>query len=65
MRKRSFGAEHPDTLLSMESLASTYLSQGKWNEAELLKVQVLDMRKKILGAEHPGTFLSMANLVRT
>jgi hypothetical protein len=33
----------------------TYRNQGKWNEAEQLEVQVMDMRKKLLGAEHPDT----------
>jgi hypothetical protein len=31
-------------------------SRGKWNEAEQLEIQVMDMRKKLLGAEtsrHP------------
>jgi len=35
------------------NLAGTYSSQGRWNEAEQLEVQVMDMRKKLLGAEHP------------
>jgi hypothetical protein len=34
------------------NLAGTYSSQGRWNEAEKLEVQVMDMRKKLLGAEH-------------
>ena len=59
------GVEHPDTLLSMANLARTYSDKGKWDEAEQLKIQVLDMKKKLLGAEHPDTLLSMANLART
>jgi hypothetical protein len=39
----------------MANLASTYWNQGRWNEAEQLEVQVMDMRKKLLGAEHPDT----------
>ena len=56
------GEEHPDTLISMTNLASTYQIQGRWNEAEELFVQVIDMRKRLLGAEHPHTLTSMANL---
>ena len=52
MQKKLLGAEHPDTLLSMGNLASTYSNQGKWNEAEQLEVQVLDMQKNVLGVEH-------------
>ena len=49
----------------MANLATTYQKQGRWNEAEKLFVQVMDMRKKLLGAEHPDTISSMANLART
>jgi len=45
------------------NLAATYSSQGRWNEAEQLEVQVFDMRKKLLGAEqHQDTLISMGNL---
>ena len=46
----------------MGNLAVTYSNLGKWNEAEQLDVQVLDMRKKLLGTDHPDTFTSMGNL---
>ena len=49
----------------MANLASTYQNQGRWNEAEQLAVQVMDMSKKLLGAEHPDTLKSMANLAGT
>jgi hypothetical protein len=49
----------------MGNLASTYHDQGKFDEAEQLEVQVLDMRKKLLGAEHPDTLSSMGNLAST
>jgi hypothetical protein len=41
MRRKMLGAEYPDTLRSITSLASIYLSQGKWSEAEQLEEQVL------------------------
>ena len=47
MRKKLLGAEHPDTINSVENLASTYWKQGRLNEADKLKVQVEDMRKKL------------------
>jgi hypothetical protein len=49
----------------MANLASTYRNQGRWNEAEKLDVQVVDMRKKLFGAEHPDTLTSMRNIVTT
>ena len=49
----------------MSNLASTYLKQGRWNEAEQLQVQVTNIMKKLLGEEHPHTFSSMGNLADT
>ena len=65
MRKNLLGAEHPDTLRSMGSLASTYSHQGRWDEAEQLEIQVMEMKKRLLGAEHPDTLRSMGNLAST
>ena len=65
MTKKLLGAEHPDTLRNMSNLAFTYFNQGRWNEAEQLQIQVMDMTKKILGADHPDTLTSMENLACT
>jgi tetratricopeptide (TPR) repeat protein len=65
LRKRQLGAEHPDTLRSMASLAATYGQQGRWNEAEKLDVDVMELVKRLFGAEHPHTLTSMANLAAT
>ena len=43
----------------MTNLAVTYFTQGRWNEAEQLEVQVMEMRKKLIGAEHPDTLTSI------
>ena len=59
MRKRLLGVEHPDILLSMGNLASIYGDQGKWNEAEQIEIQVMNIKKKLLGIENPDTLLSM------
>ena len=61
-RKRVLGEEHPDTLVSMNNLVSTYWSQGRWKEAEMLGVLVMETRKRVLGEEHPDTLTSIANL---
>jgi Tetratricopeptide repeat len=52
-------------LRSMANLASTYRGQGRWKEAEVLEVRVLEMRKAVLGQEHPDTLTGMANLAST
>jgi hypothetical protein len=37
-RKTKLGEDHPDTLISIANLASTYRNQGRWEEAEQLEV---------------------------
>ena len=59
------GAEHPSTLASIANVALTYQSQGRWNEAEKLGIQVMEKRKTVLGAEHPDTLASMVDLAYT
>jgi len=61
-RKRVLGPEHPDTLISMANLASTYRNQGRWDHAEELEIQALETRKRVLGSEHPDTLTSVNNL---
>jgi hypothetical protein len=43
----------------------TYGDKGRWDEAEELQAEVLEIRKRVLGPEHPGTLISMNNLSRT
>jgi hypothetical protein len=38
------------------------VSDGRWQEAETLLVQVMKFRKTALGEEHPDTLTSMNNL---
>jgi hypothetical protein len=58
------GAEHHDTLISINNLASLLYNQGKMDEAEPLYRRCLAVKEKVLGAEHPSTLLSMYNLAR-
>ena len=53
MRGTLSGGEHPHMLSSMGNLADTYSNQGRWNEAEQLQVQVMNIGKKLLGEKHP------------
>ena len=63
--KKVLGKEHPDTLVSIGNLASTYWNQGRWTEAEELEERVMETRKKVLGKEHPDTLVSIGNLAST
>ena len=62
---RVLGEEHPDTLSSIANLAATYRNQGRWKEAEELRVRVMEIRKRVLGEEHPSTLNGMKNLAFT
>jgi hypothetical protein len=64
-RKKVLGLEHPNTLMSIGNLASTYRNQGRWKEAEELEVQVMETGKKVLGLKHPNTLISIGNLAST
>ena len=55
----------PDTLSGMVNLASTFCNQNRWEEAEELDVQVLEIQKMKLGPSHPDTLTSMVNLAST
>ena len=52
MRRKVFGAEHPDTLTSMGNLALVYTNQEQWKAAEELGVQVVEVTQRVLRAEH-------------
>jgi hypothetical protein len=41
------------------------LTDGRYNEAEVLFIEETERRKGVLGAEHPDTLTSMANLAST
>jgi tetratricopeptide (TPR) repeat protein len=56
------GHEHPDTLTSMNKLATLYQDQGKYADAEPLFKEALVGSQKALGLEHPDTHTSMNNL---
>ncbi|KAJ7926912.1 hypothetical protein B0H13DRAFT_2265797 [Mycena leptocephala] len=60
--KQVLGDDHPDTLLAMGNLASTYHSLGEFHKAEELEVVVLEKKKQVLGDDHPDTLQTMANL---
>ncbi|KAK4162839.1 putative kinesin light chain [Cladorrhinum sp. PSN259] len=62
LTEKVFGKEHPDTLISMDNLASVLGRQGKYKEAEQMHRQALQLLSKVFGKEHPDTLGSMHNL---
>ncbi|KAI9668495.1 MAG: hypothetical protein M1829_005373 [Trizodia sp. TS-e1964] len=59
------GSKHPDKIVAMANLASTWRRQGRYNEAEQLYLEVLDLQKKALGLKHLSIITAMANLAST
>jgi tetratricopeptide (TPR) repeat protein len=58
------GAEHPDTLGSVDNLAGLYASQGRYGEAEPLYQRALEGLRRRLGDAHPNTGIVAANHAR-
>jgi tetratricopeptide (TPR) repeat protein len=61
-RQAKLGAEHPDTLDSMNNLGLAYLDAGKLDLALPLFKESLKLSKAKLGPEHPLTLTTMNNL---
>jgi tetratricopeptide (TPR) repeat protein len=60
--KAKLGADHPDTLRSMNGLALSCAALGRHAEAVKLYEEALALTKAKLGADHPDTLRSMDNL---
>ncbi len=60
--RATLGPDHPDTLTSMNDLASGYRDAGKLDLALPLFEETLKLRKAKLGPNHPHTLRSMGNL---
>ena len=59
IQKAKLGADHPDTLLSMNNLANSYADVGRHADALKLFQETLALRKGKLGPNHPDTLTSM------
>ena len=62
LAERTLGADHPDTLSSVENLADLYYDQGRETEAETLYRRVLEARERVLGPDDPDTLVSLNDL---
>jgi tetratricopeptide (TPR) repeat protein len=54
-----------ERLWLVSKCAATLYSEGRWEEAEELQVQVMQTMKRVLIDEHPDTLISMDNLAST
>lgn len=55
VREKMLGAEHPETLSSVNMLARALYNQGKLGTAEELRQRALESGEKLLGKDHPDT----------
>jgi tetratricopeptide (TPR) repeat protein len=62
IRERVLGAEHPQTLTSVNNLASCLRALGDAAAALPLYRRALESRERVLGAEHPASLTSVNNL---
>jgi serine/threonine protein kinase/tetratricopeptide (TPR) repeat protein len=61
-RERELGADHPDTLTTLNNLAGAYQDAGRLPESIPLFERVRDVRVAKLGPDHPSTLSSINNL---
>ncbi|MBL0123381.1 MAG: tetratricopeptide repeat protein [Betaproteobacteria bacterium] len=59
--ENSLGPNHPDVATSLNNLGMLYKAQGKYADAEPLKVAP-SIREKSLGIDHPDVAQSLENL---
>ena len=60
--EKALGAEHPDTLNSVDILGGLLMHKGDYNGAETLYRRALWGYEKALGPDHPDTLSSVNNL---
>jgi tetratricopeptide (TPR) repeat protein len=61
-RERVLGAEHPDTLTSLETMGTIFGTFGRPSDAEPIIAKALDARMRVLGPEHRDTLESLAHM---
>jgi serine/threonine protein kinase/tetratricopeptide (TPR) repeat protein len=62
LRRTALGADHPDTLISMDSLAAAYHATSRFAEAIPLFEDTLQRRQAKLGPDHHDTMITVSNL---
>ena len=55
MRQELLGDRHPHVATSLNNLAVLRSNQNRYDEAEALFLQALEIRESVLGSNHPNT----------
>ena len=62
VRRAVWGANHPETAVAINNLATALMNRDEFAGAEQLLRQVIAIREQVLGPEHPDTADSLSNL---
>ena len=62
MRRKVLGIDHPTLLADMANLVKIYIDYERWQEAEKLERQGMDISKKVLGVQDANTINFVVNL---
>jgi len=62
LRRSYLDLDHLDHQESFSLLATIYMHQRRWDEAEQLQVQIIETNKRVRKADHPFTLVSIVNL---
>ncbi len=65
LRRSYLNLDHLNHLESLSLLATIYMYQRRWDEAEQLQVQIIETMKRVFKPDHPDTLTSMGNLAGT
>jgi tetratricopeptide (TPR) repeat protein len=60
--KAQFGINHTNYALALNTLATVYVAQQKYDEAEALYRRAMAIRAKVLGDDHPDVAHTLTNL---
>jgi len=63
IRKKKYGPNHPDTILSAANLGNSYTNLGKFDDAVRTNIAVFNGRAKLVGEYHRDTFGSLSAVV--
>jgi len=59
LRRRMIGNDHPETITSLQSLATVLTALGRWREAEPMFKESLDRSRRVLGKDDPLTMSAL------
>jgi hypothetical protein len=61
-KREASKGDHQRTLQDTQNLVYIYQRQGRWEDAENMQADVVQIRRRTVGGHHPDTISSMADL---